>query len=94
MPRSCSRPSTRALLIAKFEALLDECDLVALSDDEKGQTLDLLEDFFLDKGRKFLRETFQEKLQERIEHTESATEAKQCSHCKKKHVTKTTSRKT
>jgi hypothetical protein len=75
----------RALLMAKFEALLDECDQVAISDAERGQTLDLMEEFFLLKGRKFLQETFQEKLQERIEANQEDEKAKQCQYCKKKH---------
>jgi len=77
----------RALLIAKFEALLDECDLVA-DNAAYGETLDDLEEFFLIQGRKFLQETFQEKLQERVDRTETTAEAKQCSHCKKKRATK------
>jgi len=55
----------RELLMAKFEALLNECDLVA-DNATYGQTLDDLDEFFLIKGRKFLRETFETKLQERI----------------------------
>jgi hypothetical protein len=77
----------RALLIAKFEALLDECDIVA-DNAAYGETLDDLEMFFLIKGRKFLQDTFQEKLQERIERTEETHEGKQCPKCKKKHATK------
>jgi hypothetical protein len=42
-----------------------------------------MENFFLVHGRKFLKETFQEQLQKRIEHTEATDAAKQCPHCKK-----------
>jgi hypothetical protein len=56
---------SRALLTEKFHALLDECDLV-YENAAFGKTLDDLETFFLIQGRTFLREVFQEKLQERI----------------------------
>ena len=77
----------RALLMAKFEALLDECDLVA-DNAAYGETLNDMEEFFLIQGRKFLQETFQEKLQERVNRAEATAEAKQCPHCKKKRATK------
>ena len=77
----------RSLLLSKFEALLDECDLVA-DNSAYGETLNDMEEFFLIQGRKFLQETFQEKLQERIERVETTAEAKMCPHCKKKRVTK------
>ena len=73
-------PSRRELLHAKLDALLDECDLIP----SNPQTLDNMETFFLDKGRQFLQETFQEKLQERVQQVETTPEAKQCPHCKKK----------
>jgi hypothetical protein len=76
-------PTVRDLLVARFEALLDECDLVA-DNAAFGQTLDDMDEFFLIKGRKFLQETFQAKLQERIERTEAATEPPPCPECKKK----------
>ena len=79
----------RSLLLAKFEALLDECDLVT-QNAAYGETLNDMEEFFLFKGRKFL----QEKLQERIEQVEETDDAKQCPHCKKKRATKTRNRKT
>ena len=79
------QPSRRELLHAKLDALLDECDLIP----SNPQTLDNMELFFLDKGRKLLQEAFQEKLQERIQQVETTTEAKQCPHCKKKRNTKT-----
>ena len=72
----------RALLIAKFEALLDECDSVA-DNAAYGETLNDMEEFFLIQGRQFLKETFQEKLQERVARSETTAEAKQCAHCKK-----------
>ena len=56
----------RDILTEKFHALLDECDLVA-DNAAFGKTLDDLEKFFLIQGRTFLREVFQEKLQERIQ---------------------------
>jgi len=84
---------SRERLVAKFEALLDESDLIANNDDERGQTFDLLEAFFLDKGRKLLQETFQEKLQERIQRTETTEEARQCPDCKKKRSTRIRKRK-
>jgi len=86
-------PSRRELLHARLDALLDDCDLVA-DHSAYGETFDDMEVFFLTKGRAFLQATFQEKLQERIEHTETTSEAKQCPHCKKKRATKTTNRKT
>jgi len=52
-----------------------------------------MEEFFLTKGREFLRETFEQKLQERIEQTETIAETKQCPHCKKKRKRKTKNRK-
>jgi hypothetical protein len=76
-------PTVRELLLAKFESLLAECDLVA--DNAKvGQTLDDMDEFFLIKGRAFLQETFQAKLQERIDRTEAAAEPPSCPTCKKK----------
>jgi hypothetical protein len=87
------RSDVRDLLFAKFEALLDECDLVA-DNAAYGETLDDMDEFFLTKGRQFLQETFQEKLQERIKRAETTAEAKQCPHCKKKRATKMRKRKT
>ena len=83
-----SPPSLRDHLTEKFHALLDECDLIP----SNPHTLDTMETFFLDKGRKFLQETFQEKLQERIEQTEATTESP-CADCKKKRPSKTRNRK-
>jgi hypothetical protein len=70
-------PLVRDLLTEKFHALLDECDLVS-ENAAFGKTLDDLETFFLIQGRTFLREVFQEKLQERIEQTETL-DAPHCS---------------
>ena len=75
----------RALLHARLDALLDDCDLVA-DHSAYGETFDDMEVFFLTKGREFFQETFQEKLQERIERVETTAEAKQCPHCKKKGI--------
>ena len=77
-------PTVNDLLHAQFEALLAECDLIATNE----HTLDTMEALLLDKGRKLLQETFEVKLQERVEHVETAAEAKQCPHCKKKRPTK------
>jgi hypothetical protein len=49
-----------------------------------GRTLHDLDDSFCTKGQEFLQEVFKQKLQERIERTETTTEGKQCPHCKKK----------
>jgi hypothetical protein len=85
MPSPVS-PLTRDLLTEKFHALLDECDLVS-ENAGFGKTLDDLETFFLIQGRTFLREVFQEKLQERIQQVEESPETKQCAPCKKKRDT-------
>jgi hypothetical protein len=79
-PRSPSE--IRALLHEKLDALLDECDQVG-DNAAYGQYLDDTEEFFLTKGRQFLQETFQEKVQERIRRTEADAETKQCAACKK-----------
>ena len=93
MKSDSPRPTRRERLHAKLDALLDECDLVSES-AAFGETLNDMEEFFLDKGRKFLQETFQEKLQERIEQIEGTAETKQCPNCKKKHIPSTKNRKT
>ena len=85
-------PTVRDLLFAKFETLLAECDLVA-DNAALGQTLDDMDEFFLIKGRKFLQETFEAKLQERIDRTEAAAQPPHCPKCKKKRRTTTTNRK-
>ena len=69
--------SRRELLHAKLDALLDECDLIP----SNPKTFADMENFFLIKGRQFLQETFQEKLQERVQHTQTTAEAKQCPKC-------------
>jgi hypothetical protein len=74
--------TVREILLAKFDALLAECDLVA-DNAAFGQTLDDMDEFFLIKGRKLLQETFEAKLQERIERTEAAASRPPCSKCKK-----------
>ena len=79
MPPESLRSSIDELLHAKLEALLAECDLI----DSNEHTLDNMEYFFFDKGRKFLQEAFQEKLQERVQQVETTIDAKQCPHCKK-----------
>jgi len=79
-------PAVRALLHERLDALIDESDIVS-ENAAYGQTLNDLEEFYLDKGRKFLTETFEQKIQERIEQAESDAELKQCVHCKKKRTT-------
>jgi hypothetical protein len=75
-------PTARDILTEKFHALLDECNVV--SDNAAfGKTLDDLETFFLIQGRTFLKEVFQEQLQERIQQSEQHAEIKECSDCKK-----------
>ncbi|MCL2710546.1 MAG: hypothetical protein FWE95_06675 [Planctomycetaceae bacterium] len=49
-------PEVRALLHEYLDALIDESDLVA-HHAAYGQTLNDLEEFYLDAGRKFLKET-------------------------------------
>lgn len=80
MQHKSPQPTSRELLHAKLDALLDECDLI----ESNEQTLDTMELFFLNKGREFLKETFQEKLQERVKNVEATAEGKQCPDCKKK----------
>jgi hypothetical protein len=94
MPSSASptSPSLHDLLREKFDALLDECDLV-MDTAEHGRTFHDLDDFFCTKGHELLQEVFQQKLQERITTAEKTTEAKQCPDCKKKRPTKTKKRK-
>jgi len=58
-------PTIRDHLVAKFEALLDECDVVS-SQSLPAEVIDDMDEFFLLKGRKLLQEIFQAKLQERI----------------------------
>ena len=72
-----------SLLHKKLDALLADCDLVAES-SAHGKMLDDLDQFFFTKGRAFLREALQAKLQERIEHAEQTAETKECPDCKKK----------
>ena len=71
--------TVRDLLVAKFEALLDECDLIP----SNPQTVDNMDEFFLLKGRKLLQETFEAKLQERIQQAEVDIEPPPCPTCKK-----------
>jgi hypothetical protein len=84
--------TVRDLLTEKFHALLDECDLVS-ENAAFGKTLDDLENFFLIQGRTFLREVFQEKLQERVEQTETNVSSP-CSGCKKKRPSRIRKRET
>jgi hypothetical protein len=70
------------ILMATFEALPAESDLVA-DHAAFGQTLADLDEFFLLKGRQLLQESFQAKLQERIQRTEAVAEPPVCPKCKK-----------
>ena len=72
-----------SLLHKKLDALLADCDLVADA-SAHGKLLDDLDQFFFTKGRSFLKEALQAKLQERIEHAEQTAETKECADCKKK----------
>jgi hypothetical protein len=78
-------PSVRDLLHEKFDALLDECDLV-METAEYGRTFHDLDDFFCTKGHNLLQEVFLQKLQERITNAEKTAEAKHCPDCKKKTI--------
>jgi hypothetical protein len=92
MKSRLSPSEVHTLLHAKLDALLVECDLVA-DTAAYGQTLDDLDDFFLIQGRKFLKDTFELKVQEHIERTEQTADAKQCPDCKKKRKSRTGKKK-
>jgi hypothetical protein len=68
--------AVRDLLVERLDALLDDCDNV-MDRSALGQTVHDLDDFLLIEGRAFIQKVYQEKLQERIERTEDASEAKQ-----------------
>jgi hypothetical protein len=87
-----SPSSLHALLHEKLDALIAESEQVMDSADY-GRTLHDLDDFFCTKGQEFLQEVFKQKLQERIEKTETTPEGKQCPHCKKKRKSKIKRRK-
>jgi hypothetical protein len=75
--------SVRDLLVERLDALLAESEQV-MDNADFGRTFHDLDDFFCTKGQDFLQEVFKQKLQERIEKTETTPEGKQCPHCKKK----------
>jgi hypothetical protein len=83
-----SNPSdtVRDILVGRIESLLSECDQV-MDNAAYGQIFHDLDDFLLIAGKKFLRELYQEKLQERIKQAEQHSETKDCSDCKKKRNT-------
>jgi hypothetical protein len=85
-------PSVRDLLVERLDALLVESEQV-MNAAEHGRTFHDLDDFFCTKGQEFLQEVFKQKLQERIEKTETTPEGKQCPHCKKKTTFKDTKEK-
>ena len=75
-------PRVRDLLVERLDVLLPDCDPV-IDNADYGHTFYDLDDFLLLAGTKFLGEVFHQKLQERIAKTETTTENKQCSLCKK-----------
>ena len=81
--RQPSPSSVRDFLVDRLDALLSDCDQV-MDRADYGRTLHDLDDFLFVEGKKFINEVLKEKLQERIETTESTPETKQCSECKKK----------
>jgi len=59
----------------------NDCDRVA-DNAAYGQTLNDLEEFFLLHGRQFIKDTYQLKLQERIEKNENTDQTRQWAPCK------------
>ena len=82
----------RAFLHERLDVLLDEGGQVAAA-TAFGQTLNDLEAFYLDRGRNFLRESFEQSVQDCIERADSRADLKECVHCKKKRTTGTRNRK-
>ena len=89
MKSSASAAEVRAILVERLDVLLSECDQV-MDNAAFGQTLN---DFLLVQGRNFIKEVLQQKIQERIERTETSPEAKQSPCCKKKRKSNTINRK-
>jgi hypothetical protein len=83
MTSSTSPTQVRDLLVDRLDALLAECDQV-MDNAKYGRAFHDFDEFLLIEGKKFLKEIYQEKLQERIEKTEQQAETKQCTDCKKK----------
>ncbi|GHT27444.1 hypothetical protein FACS18942_06770 [Planctomycetales bacterium] len=75
-----------AFLLEQLEALLQEFDQVG-DNAPQGQILNNLDAFLFVKGRAFLTEFLETKMQERINNAEKPAEVKQCPHCKKKRKT-------
>ncbi|MCL2305927.1 MAG: hypothetical protein FWC43_11345 [Planctomycetaceae bacterium] len=92
MKSSPSPAEVRAILAERLDILLAECDQV-MDNAAFGQTLNDLDDFLLVKGRNFIKEVLQQKMQERIERTETSPEAKQSPCCKKKRKSNIINRK-
>ena len=67
----------------RLDLFLAGCDQVT-EQSAFGQTFNDMEKFFIHAGRKFMQESLELKLQERIDRTEATSEAKQCPDCKKK----------
>jgi len=74
--------SARDILYAQLDALLNDFDNVA-DHAPYGETVNELDAFLFVHGRDFIKQIFQQKLQERIAQKEKTNEAKQCSDYKK-----------
>jgi hypothetical protein len=85
-PARFASPELRSLLHEKLDALLDECNLV-MDNAKHGRAFRDLDDFFCTIGQDFLKEVYQETLQERTNNTDAVPETPQCPDCKKKRVT-------
>jgi hypothetical protein len=83
MPSPLSPAEIKATLHERLDTFLAGCDQVA-EHAKFGQTFNELEKFFIHDGQKFMQESLELKLQERIDRIESTDEAKQCTECKKK----------
>ena len=82
MSRSPLSAEVRTFLHDRFEALLEESDPV-IDNAACGQTVHNLADILFDAEREFLREIYQQKLQERIAQMEGTAESQCCPKCKK-----------
>jgi len=71
MKSSPSAAEVRAILAERLDVLLAECDQV-MDNAAFGQTLNALDDFLLVQGRNFIKEVLQQKMQERVERTETS----------------------
>ena len=91
MFRSPLSAEVRTFLHDRLDVLLAESEAV-MDNSAFGQTVHDLDDFLFDAGRHFLREVYQQKLQERIVQSEGTAASQCCPLCKKnalrKHETK------